>query len=118
MTQGNSSIGRVAVSKTVGCGFESLFPCQTHKVKSTHERALLFLPSLFSDNHRLLKWMISLVSNDLLSGFTSCENNLPLGAIAQSLDIAAMTPRGQRRKRDREDCLDHGAPAKNDHNRH
>ena len=29
--QGSSSIGRVAVSKTVGCGFESCLPCQKNK---------------------------------------------------------------------------------------
>ena len=30
---GHSSIGRVAVSKTVGCRFESCCPCKTHRSK-------------------------------------------------------------------------------------
>jgi hypothetical protein len=34
--KGSSSIGRVAVSKTVGCGFESLLPCQLIRQSEFH----------------------------------------------------------------------------------
>jgi preprotein translocase subunit SecE len=60
---GSSSIGRVAVSKTVGCGFKSLLPCQSSlgEVKVGLEKLAGFGPASQSANGEVAEWSIAAV---------------------------------------------------------
>ena len=63
---GSSSIGRVAVSKTVGWGFKSLLPCQPSLERSeseggTNRSALSYGSASQSANGEVAEWSIAAV---------------------------------------------------------
>jgi hypothetical protein len=71
--KGHSSIGRVAVSKTAGCGFEPCCPCYPNRNSMPDSGTEFFVqkdtPSEFANlemrqslalSFRILKWKISL----------------------------------------------------------
>lgn len=53
---GCSSIGRVAVSKTVGWGFESLLPCASASIQLSMEKVVAFLKDSYEEIKNKVTW--------------------------------------------------------------
>src|SRR3954454_15274651 len=58
LTQGRSSVGKAAVSKTVGRGFESLRPCWIAGALSPHRTATTRFSPSASDSRVVRRWCV------------------------------------------------------------